>query len=117
MAHVFLADKVDLSRPDSRRPRTVDSIVRELCDSRGHSRVIIRLVKLWAASHDLVGRHYQQMTIAASTLLVLIWLQKEGYAPAYAQLVAGDQPPLNPFDFLKLRLSLPPLGASVSGTD
>lgn len=106
------------------RPLSVDTVVKQLCDTSELSRHVVRLVKLWAVNHGLASHHEGYMNGVAWTLLVIFFLQKENLLPSYAALTAGSVRPPSQcptlsallrsfFEFLAARVGNSPRGLSV----
>lgn len=120
IAHLLLAEQ-----PANERPMSVDSVIKQLCDTYPPSRDLLRLVKLWAVTHGLGNQQEGYMNGAAWAFLAVFFLQKEKLVPALAALAHGPvqpattRPPLTSllrgfFDFVASRDGNTQRGLSVT---
>lgn len=120
-AHVIL----DGNRRES--PKTLDLVVRQLCDCYTAARDLVRLVKVWAASHGF-SSHEGYMNGVAWAAFVLCFLQQEQHVPPLTKLEAmkssktGEKPNLTEllrgfFQFVCAPQPTTPRGLSLEGVD
>jgi len=120
VAHLLTLDHDEIKTGQVRQD-TIDIAIKKLCDTfEPRAREVIRLVKLWASIHGLMGQAY--MGGLAWTVLVLCSLQKKGYvSPLLSSAVvahSGETPTLTALlrDFFQFASTQPrvPWGLSLT---
>ena len=71
----------------------MDTVVKQLCDCFEPARSVVRLTKLWAATHELTSHHEGYLNGVGWALLVIFYLQKELLIPPVAALRHGTKAP------------------------
>lgn len=84
VCHIILSNQ-----PLGSQKPSLDDIAKQLCQTSSVAPALIRLVKLWAMNHGLSNQHEGYMNGLAWTFLVLFYLQKEGFVPAFGALSMG----------------------------
>jgi len=100
IAHLLLADQPP--EDGGRRPLTIDSVIKQLCDFLEISRHLIRLTKLWATNRGLAAHHEGYPTGVAWTLIVLFFLQRERLMPPFTALAGAVAPATDNLSLLHL---------------
>lgn len=96
IAHVLIVEQS--GDPNEQWPLTVDTVIKQLCDTCELSRDLVRLVKLWAFQMGMTSHQKGYMNGVAWAVLTLCFLQQKQLVPSldFVQSGGSVRPPSHP---------------------